>query len=97
VASDPQALVAAFRLGLRCDYTARERAPATRGQGDVNVDQRVTQQLGGVLPGRRSSLGEEVGERLESAPLMPMRRWMRHPSIGIPASASASCHEKTCA
>src|SRR5436305_1356346 len=28
---------------------------------------------------------------------MPMRRWMRQPSIGIPASASARCHANTCA
>ena len=35
--------------------------------------------------------------RANRPPLIPMRRWIRQPSIGRPASASARCHAKTCA
>ena len=35
--------------------------------------------------------------RVKSPPLIPMRRWMRQPSTGKPASQNARCHEKTCA
>src|SRR5579864_8188497 len=35
--------------------------------------------------------------RANKPPLIPMRRWIRHPSIGMFASASARCHANTCA
>ena len=35
--------------------------------------------------------------RANRPPLIPMRRWIRQPSTGSPASSRASCHAKTCA
>ena len=33
---------------------------------------------------------------MNSPPLMPIRRWMRHTDSGMPHSVSASCQEMTC-
>jgi hypothetical protein len=49
-------------------------------------------------PSLRQNLSEDLAVALldaKSPPLIPMRRWIRQASIGMPASPSARCHEKT--
>ena len=50
------------------------------------------------LPGAVQLLADlRAAARAKRPPLIPTRRWIRQPSIGIPSSANVLCHAKTCA
>ena len=86
--------------------TPRSRRSASRstapGSGAALGQQLAEQLAVAVLDGARLVVGRSRPSsrptaRVNRPPLMPIRRWMRQPSIAMPRSPSARCQAKTCA